>query len=294
MSERSTRLSVLQSWMQAVVTAPGGAQAGVAGEPAQRHLQVDSEAVEEVVTPSSRLSGLERLGIYNRAYRARLLECFRVEYPCLRHALGEELFTLFVSDYLEAHPPRGYTLGRLGAKLADHLELTRPDAGEPDEARQPWADFLVDLATLERTYLEVYDGEGSEGETLLTARELLGLPAESFRTLRLRPVRGLRVLDLRSAVDEYFAAVRSGSDDVALPARGPASLAVYRRDYGVRLRRLTGAEAGLLAGLGEGGTVAGALAALAGGLPEPEARRTVLHWAEAGLLLAPPTGVVPR
>lgn len=284
MSDRPSRLAAYQAWLQAVITDPRGAGAGVAGEPARRHLAVDPGQVETVVTASSRLSAIERLGIYNRAYRLRLLECFRVEFPCLRHALGDELFTLFVSDYLEEHPPRGYTLGRLGAHLADYLERSRPDAGAPGDARKPWADFLVDLTRLERTCLEVYDGEGSEGETLLAATDLLGLPTESFRALRLPPVRGLRILSLRSAVDEYFAAVRSGAATPPLPPRRELHLAVYRRDYRVRLLRLEAPEADFLAALAEGETVAQALAAPRPALAEPEARRAVLRWAEEGVL----------
>ncbi len=286
MSDRPAKLATLQSWMQAVVTEPGGAQAGVAGEQARRHLEVTPEGVEAVVTPSHSLSGLERLAIYNRAYRARLLECFRVEFPCLRHALGDELFTLFVGEYLEAHPPRGYTLGRLGAELATFLEWTRPDAAAPAEAREGWASFLVDLATLERTYLEVYDGEGSEGEALLSPEDLLGMPPPALRALRLRPVRGLRVLGLRSAVDEYFFAVRRGeTEEVPLPPAGEVALAVFRREYVVRLLRLSEAEAALLVGLSEGKAVQEPLAAGEPGWSEGEARRAILHWAEEGIFL---------
>jgi hypothetical protein len=283
-SDRRAGLAARQAWLQAVVTDPRGARAGVAGERARRHLAVDPAAVETMVTASSRLSGVERLGIYNRAYRLRLLECFRVEYPCLRRALGDELFTRFVAAYLEEHPPSGYTLGRLGAHLAAYLEASRPDAGAPDGDRKPWADFLVDLATLERVYLEVYDGEGGEGAALLTPADLLGLPAASFRALRPAPVRGLRVLRLRSAVHEYFAAVRGDADDPQMPPRRELHLAVYRRDYRVQLLSLEAAEAGFLTALGEGETVAGALAAAAPALAEPEARHAVLRWADEGLL----------
>src|SRR5919197_5335299 len=98
-----------------------------------------------------------RLDVYRKAYRARLLTCLRDTHPGLRHALGEELFDAFALDYLETHPSRRYTLFRLSEAFADHLAATRPgDRG--------WPDFIIDLARLERTFMEVYEGPGVEGD----------------------------------------------------------------------------------------------------------------------------------
>ena len=96
-----------------------------------------------------------------------------------------------------------------------------------------WPDFLIDLATLERTFSEVFDGPGVEGEPLLEPDQLSLLPPERFMESRLAGVSCLRLLPLRYPVHRYFNAIRRRKD-IAPP--GPASvyLAVTRRHYVVR------------------------------------------------------------
>lgn len=286
MSDSRPRLDRLQAWMQAVVTDPRGAALAVEDT-------LEAGSVETLVTPSQHLTALERLEIYNRAYRARLLECFRVEFPALRHACGEELFRLFVDSYLDAQPPHSYTLGRLGEGFVAYLRTSRPDADFAEDERWPWADFLVELATLERTRLEVYDGEGAEGRGLLSANDLLGMPRSAFLALQIETVPGLCLLDMRYPVDEYLLAFRRG-EEPSIPDPDPCALAIHRHDWVVRLNRLLPGESDLLAALQEGETVGRAIERVAertgGALPEPEARTALLTRAEEGFLLALPYG----
>src|SRR6266508_5931262 len=150
-------LGDLQGWLQTVVTHPDGVAAGAAAT---------GLPIDVVVRPSSRLTAEQRLHLYHRGYHLRLLECVRALHPALRHALTEELFDEFALDYLRARPSRSYTLFRLTEGFADHLEATRPDGGEA------WPDFVIDLARLERTFLEVYEGPGVEDEPLVSAADL--------------------------------------------------------------------------------------------------------------------------
>lgn len=269
MSPPPARLARLQAWVQGAVTDPRGAGAAVGD------LGADA-----VIAATPGLSGVARLDIYNRAYRARLLECFRAEFPALEHALGEELFRGFVEAYLAACPPTSYTVSRLGAGLADYLEASRPAAG--GDERLDWPDFLVDLARLERLRLEVYDGEGPEDDTPLDADGLLGISPEAFLALRPRVVPGLRLLSTRYPVDDYLLAVRR-NESPALPEPASRSLAVHRSEWRVRLTRLVAGESDLLTGLRAGKSVAQALAGTA--LSEVEARSLLLRRADEGLFL---------
>jgi hypothetical protein len=171
-------------------------------------------AADGLVAGSAQLAASERVELYRRGYRLRLVGCLRETHPGLRHALGDELFHAFALDYLEAHPPSGYTLNALGARWPEHLEATRPDG-------EWWPDFLVGLARLERTFAEVYDAEGAEGDPAAVA---------SPRLLRTRyPVAG------------YLAAVRRG-EDPPLPAPQTSYVAVGRRDWVVTLTELDASE----------------------------------------------------
>jgi hypothetical protein len=243
-------LERIQRWMQAVITHPTGAADGAARAAAGVELGAGATGAECVVTRSRRLSAVERLAVYGNAYWARLAECLREEFPVLRHALGDDLFERFSFDYLREHPSGSYTLNRLGAAFPSYLAPTRPQReiadGPPD-----WADFLVDLATLERTIGEVFDGPGVEGRPPLQVDRLSALaPAERSR-LCLSPSPCLRLLRLRFPVHDYYSAVRRGGDP-AVPEPAETYLAVSRWNYVVRRRALSPDEFALLSALVDG------------------------------------------
>jgi len=232
MSEPRHTLDELQRWMQAVVTHPGGVTAGIESDEARDQIAVVPDQAERVVNRSRALTAIERLQIYNHAYFARLLECLREEYSVLAAALGNELFEGFAVAYLQAHPSQSYTLGRLGTMFPDYLEQTRPGAADSTGAEASWPEFMIDLARLERTVNEVFDGPGAEGELLLDAGRLQAIPPDRWTDARLICVPCLRLIKLSYPVNEYFTAIRRG-DRPAIPKSGVAHLAVTRRDYRV-------------------------------------------------------------
>jgi hypothetical protein len=230
-------LAQLQRWMQAVLMHPAGAAEGVASAAARAEIDVAPDEAERVVSRSRSLSGLERLAIYNRAYYARLLDCLRESYSVLFHALGEETFGAFAIDYLQKYPSRSYTLNELGANFPRYLRESRP----PDEAGETgpsWPDFVIDLATLEWLYNEVFDGPGVEGQRLLRPHHLRAIDPERWSEARLVPVPCLRLVALRYPVHLYYTAVRrKGEADIPEPAE--TLLAVTRRRYVIRRHELS-------------------------------------------------------
>src|SRR5919108_5113491 len=162
-----------------------------------------------------------RLDVYRTGYRLRLVKCLRETHPALRHALGADVFDAFALDYVQAHPPRSYTLFQLGDRFAGHLAATRPDDAE-------WADFVIDLARLERAFLEVYEGPGDEHAPPPD------VPAEPAAGAVAEPATGLRLLRSRYPVGDYLRAVRRGGQP-PLPAPAASRIALGRRDYVVTL-----------------------------------------------------------
>ena len=251
-------LKQIQRWMQAVLMHPAGVEEGIASEAARQAIDVPAEQVERVVTPSKALNALERLAIYNRAYYARLLDCLRESYPVLCHAVGEDAFGGFALDYLQKYPSHSYTLNDLGANLPRYLRETRPD----DEPTPGWPDFLIDLATLEWTYDEVFDGPGVEGQPLLKADQLRMIPPQRWPEARLVPVPCLRLLHLSYPVHLYYTAVRR-KQEPAPPDPAETFLAVSRRRYVIRRYELARAQSELLQALLRGETVGAAIGAAA-------------------------------
>jgi hypothetical protein len=273
-------LVTTQRWIQGVITDHDGVPEGLAPAAGAAHA-LD---VGDVVHGSEELSAAERLGLYNLAYRRRLVGCLRESYPGLQHALGDELFTDFALDYLRASPPRGYTLTSLGAGWPAYLEASRPDRALPVDQRERWPDFLVDLARLERTFCEVYDGPGVEGETLPTAADVATWEHDPrWAAATVTTVVCLRLLDARFPVGEYLVAVRRG-EQPALPAPAARRIAVSRREYGVTITDLATDEHALLVGLLDGATVHAA--ADVAGLAPSQAWRLLGRLAERGLVAA--------
>jgi hypothetical protein len=285
-------LGQIQRWLQAVITHPGGASEGIQSDAAQQEVTLTPEDVERLILPSRQMSGLERLGIYADAYHARLVECFHEEFPALRHALGEETFDAFVFGFLQTYPSRSYTLGHLSAAFPGFLAETRPpgDDGDPssgDSSEADWADFLVDLATLERAYSEVFDGPGDENEPGLDVAALTAIGPDHLGDVVLVPAASLRLLTLRAPVHEYISAVRRHAEPLPPPAQ-PTWLAIWRRDYSVRREAITQCQSALLEAIVAGRPLGEAIAAAASiAADDPDALANDLntwfsHWAAAG------------
>lgn len=282
-----TDLTSIQRWMQSVITHPDGVEAGIDAPATRELIDVATAQVECVISRSEAQSSIERLNVYANAYYARLLEVLSSEYPALVHALGTELFQEFAFGYLQEHPSHSYTLSDLSAQFPQHLAKTRPtrDSTDPD-----WADFLIDLSTLERTYSEVFDGPGVEKSTLLSSEQLAQVPPDQWPETKLIPAPCLRLLTLQFPVHEYVSAVRR-QEQPELPTPSSTWLVITRRHYVVRRVAVQEAEYAALSALIAGDAVIDALASAArcwSGPPEDlpqEVRRWFRDWAAAGYFL---------
>lgn len=262
-------LAELQGWLQSAI------RAAAPPPDARRRIRAGSVSAEQ------------RLAIYARGYWLRLLECMRAEFPALRSALGDELFDAFARGYLKERPSRSYSLTALGADFAHYLEASRPDRDAPLAARDASFDVLVDLARLERTYVEVWRGPGREerAESSWSRAPLLQLEDQ---TLRLEV--GVRLLELRFPLLESVERARSGGSARPLPAPARMQLVLTRPAYRVVCFEPAAWEYRLLAGLERSRPGAAALReaeALAAGDADataPRVRATLALWVERGVL----------
>jgi len=261
MSERS--LEDVQRWMQAVITHPGGVQAGMTAGEARQAVDVSVEDLESIIQRSRACTSMERLGVYAGAYYARLLSCLRNFFPTLLVAVGEELFDQFALGYLQRYPSQTYTLNRLADHFVAYLEQTRPapsdDESDQDTEFRMWQDFLIDLARLEWHIDAVFDGPGSEDDPPLSPESLAGISAEAWPDTRLQAAPCLRLLSFRFPVNDYFTAVREG-EQPQRPAPRQTFLALTRRDYIVRRHPLSAPQFALLDALAKGQTIGEAIA----------------------------------
>jgi hypothetical protein len=271
MSDAPPLLRALQAWMHGAITQPRG-------------LMASAEEVEALVLPSARQTARERLAIYHQAYFARLLEVLREVFPVLLIALERETFDALALAYLEQHPPTAYSLNRLADQFVDFLRATRPpreDANAPD-----WADFMIDVARLETTIEEVFDGPGSEGAAPLDASALAALSSEDVGAQRLQLAPSVRLLASDFPLHDYYTAARR-AESPPLPAPSPSWQVIYRRDFVVRRLPLTAPAFALLSALAQQQSLSLALeAALALSSPAdlaPQLPAWFQQWSAEGL-----------
>ena len=270
-------LERLQRWMQAAVVQPGSVQDAVKA-PAAADL-VPADRVGEVILPTDSLSSVERMGIYQGMYLMRMEEALLSDYPALQHLLGPRRFIELVSDYVQVHPSRTYTLNRLG----DHFpEFVGTAAGLRRSA------FGHDLARLELAIAQVFDAEETPA---LSAEAIAAVPEAAWETARLRTVAAFRLLALRYPVNEYVQSVRDDNHEHP-PVRAKASfVAVYRRDYVIcRLELTRGAHdllAALAAGVPLGEAVSAAMTVSGRRRPRPDDLfRWFRQWVAGGIFRA--------
>lgn len=256
-------LHALQSWMQAVVSHPLGIEAGVESDSAQAVVPMGLDKIETLICRSKSLGSVERLAVYGNAYFARLLDCLADEFPTTKQVLGDDAFAAIGMQYLQARPSRSYTLNDLGTGFPDYLRETRP----ADIPQRGWPDYVIDLATLERTYSEVFDGPGVESgiETKLAEHFVALTPAalqsvlpDEVPRLVLQPAPCLRLLRLDFPVHEAITAARH-AQDIPSPVPSPTFLVVTRRDFIVRRAAVSEVEYCLLHALVKGACLSEAL-----------------------------------
>lgn len=289
MNPEPRELDQIQRWMQAVIMHPGGIVEGIESPQAREEIDVGSGDVEQVVGRSCNLTSIERLAVYGNAYYARLLECLREEFPALLYAVGDNAFDALAFAYLQACPSRSYTLATLGARFPEHLARTRPPKEDSNSATD-WPKFMIDLATLERTYSEVFDGPGFEGLKLIEAADLTTIPPDQWAEVQLVTVECLRLVAFDFPVHEYASAVKR-NEKPEIPDPRATFLAISRRDYIVRRWELDPLEFQLMELLQHRATVGDAIGTVVAGsggneqLPddfEDQLRRWFEKWTAAG------------
>jgi hypothetical protein len=237
-------LERIQRWMQACILNQGTAEEAIASEPARSAIPEDQ--ARTLVLPSKTLSALERLDVYRDMYLLRMEEALSIDYPSLKHVLGDDEFMRLVARYVEVYPSRTYTLNRLGDHLTEFI-ATLDDL--------PKKDFCYELARLEYALTYVFDAPETPS---LTPEAVRAVPPEAWETARLKPVEAFRLLECKYPVSWYVGAV---DEENAFPrlARKKTWVVAYRSRYNLHRMNLEQPAYELLSALAAGKTVGEAI-----------------------------------
>ncbi len=245
MSDPVLSLAATQTWMQAVLVHPEGAEHGLSAPEARRHLA--PEDTPRVVREQGELTGVERLQIYAGMYPLRMVEALRSDYPALAHLLGTRRFERLVRDFVAAHPSRSFTLARLGDRFPEFV------AGWGSPRRRG---LLADVARLELAATQVIDA----GVTApIDPSALSAVPAGEWARTKLVPAAAFRIVKVRPGAVDVLDAVLEETPIPRNAGRRRVWVAYYRQDYVVRRRTLGPLEGDLLDSLINGETLRAAL-----------------------------------
>jgi hypothetical protein len=238
--------------------------------PESEASSLDDKAAARWLTAGPRMTALERLEVYRRAYHARLVECLSDDYAATACALGDSAFEELCRHYIVRFPSSGPSLNYFGRSMSDFVRSAMPGPF-------PLRSFVADLTTLEWAVVEVIHAPAEPPLTLDALREVA--PA-GWAELRLYATSAMRLLRFEYPVNAYFQAFLEGAAP-AVPAASASATVVYRSGPTVWRMDLTRTMVEVLSALLAGETVGAALARAESGLPhldESELGSHVQAW----------------
>jgi hypothetical protein len=231
----------------------------------------------ELLRPTPQ-GGPPRLGIYRNAYRARLTEALRENYPVLHRVQGDEAFDELAERFIAASPSQHPSIRWFGSALPEWLAANSEQLSHP---------ALVDLARMEWALCTAFD---AADDTPLTVNDLLAHAPEDWPTLRFTGHPSLRLIALDWAVEPLWRALSDNPEaETAAPEPQPHHLLVWRQNDQTQWRSLEPFEADLLQAALASESFAELCERAAATQGDQAAAAVAGHlrvWVEAGLLSA--------
>jgi len=258
--------------MQAVIEQPGTVDEAVLSEAARAEL--DPSDVDRVVLPSTTLTAVERVGVYQGMYLLRMIEALEGDYPAVAHFLGEEKFAEVVTRYVAQHPSTSYTFNRLGERFPEFLKASR---GIPRKS------FVADLARLELAVTEVFDAPESAA---WPADAVATIPEDAWPGAVLKPIAAFRLGAYGYPVNAYLQSVKEENHDHPDVGRKATFVAVWRKGFEVWRLDLSKPAYEFLGALAKGRPFGKAVAAAARGIqgnPGDQLFRWLRDWVAEGM-----------
>lgn len=246
-----------QTWMQTAISKP---------HPKQTLIEAEHFLQSTAMLPAS-----HRIAIYQRSYRARILQSFHAIFPGLLHALGERTLNAFVLDFIDCQPPSHFSINRIADHFPAYLQRTRP----PQQSDSDWIDFLIELAQLELALLQVSESRGMEDMPSPPDDAILHMPENQLLKCRPKHSPCLRLLRSGFPVHLYLQAIRADSKP-EMPRSRPSWLALTRIDFRLSTRELAQVQWELLVACDGNTTLA----------------ETLSHLAKTGLKPTPTIGLL--
>lgn len=198
----------------------------------QSRVLHQARGIESLVPGTEHLDTETRLGIYENAFIARLVEALADTYPALRNALGESDFFELTRAFAATSPPSHFSIRYFGCDLASFIATAMTGV----KAR-----VFSDLARWEWALSEAFDAADA---VALTQADLAHIEPEQWGRLQFRLSPSLRRLCLRSnAVQWWRAASQTAHRPTRWRSATPTEWALWRSQLTTYFRSLPDDEA---------------------------------------------------
>ncbi len=129
----------------------------------QQYLLNQQSDMDTLTLETAAFTRQQRLAIYYDAYRLRLIDAVRSDFPALELALGGSDFAQLITEYIAKHPSQHPSLRWFGQKLPTFLR-----------AHPVWQQHInmVELAEFEWAQIMAFDAADSTPATLENLRTL--------------------------------------------------------------------------------------------------------------------------
>lgn len=194
-------------------------------EQLQSHLLHGDPGITRRIIGTPRVNVRTRLAIYSDAYRLRLLEALRVDFPALHTLAGDAEFERIGRAYLDAHPSGHFSIRYFGQQLAGFLQ--RDD-------RWRALPVLAEMAAFEWALGLSFDAFDSP---LIGVEDMAAIPPEAWAHMRLGLHPSLQRLDLVWNVPGLWKAIDEEQPPQApVAAEHPLAWITWRRDLRIFFR----------------------------------------------------------
>ena len=246
-------------------------------EQLQTHLLFGDPRIAQHIVGTPRVNVPTRLAIYSDAYRLRLLEALRVDFPALHTLAGDAEFECIGRAYLHAHPSGHFSIRYFGQHLAGFLR---------QDARWRALPVFAEMAAFEWALGLSFDAFDSPQ---IGVEDVAAIPPGGWAHMRLDLHPSLQRLDLLWNVPGLWKAIEEAQPPQAPVAAGyPLAWIIWRRDLKNFFRSASVDEACALDLLRQGESFAAMCEGLCEWIDEAQvagqAARYLHRWVQDGLV----------
>jgi len=203
----------------------------------QRHVLEGDPRFERQVPGTAQVPARRRLAIYRNAYKARLIEALRDDYPGVCALAGETAFERLARAYVEAYPSRFFNLRWYGGDFASFVKTFLRRRGH----------LLAEMARFEWELNLAFDAADA---ACVTIEDIAHVPPESWPRMRFSLHPSARLIYLHYNVPALTSALQNDNPrPAARRSRTAVCWLIWRQDLTCRFRSLARDEAQALAAL---------------------------------------------